>query len=445
MRPYRFAAAAALMLGACAFAGDSSDKPTSKKSTAVVAAPARLREVLPGWLQIGGQVRARFDDPRGIGYNPDAGDGYYVERIRLDIMVRPVPQLRFYAQAQDSRAWGYSNRTVLNSVHNPVDWRQGYVDYVSSETRGVQLRIGRQEMRLGAGRLVDSSDWSNVSRTYDAARLALFRPGVRVDLIAGSPVLIDQCRFDRHKAGEHLYAGYGSLTKLVPRGNLQPYLLARTSLYAAPETGKAGDAHLYTAGVRLDGKLPARLDYAVEVAKQWGPWSSDRISAIGGMYSLGWTVRPAGWKPRVSLDGHHASGDSDAKDGRRGTFDQMYAGNHSFLGITDQFGWKNMRMVKGGLEVAPCKKCKVSTDFREIYLATTQDGLYAANGTRSVLNRKATSRHVGSEADVTVLYQFNRVWSAGIGVGRVFAGAYLAQSSKGSDYTFPFMTLSGKF
>jgi len=447
MQPYRFVAAAVLMLGFSVFAGDSPDKPVAPKSSAAApAAPANpLQELLPGWLQIGGQVRGRFDDPRGIGYTADLSNRYYLERIRLDIALRPLAQLRFYVQAQDSRAWGYDNRAVLNSVQNPVDLRQGYVDYQSNESRGVQIRVGRQEMRLGAGRLVDSPEWSNVSRSYDAARLALFRPGVRVDFVAGSPVLIDQGRFDRHKAGEHLFAGYGSLTRLVPRGNLQPYLLARTSLYATPEIGQPGDAHLYTAGLRLDGRLPARFDYAVEVAKQWGTWANDRISAIGGMYSLGWAVRTAGGKPRLTLDAHHASGDGDAKDGTRGTFDQMYAGNHGFLGITDQFGWKNMRMVKGGLEVAPCRKCKVSTDFREMYLATTQDGLYAGNGTRSVLNRKATSRHVGSEADVTLSYQFNRVWSAAIGLGRVFAGAYLAQSPKGRDYTYPFFTWLGKF
>ena len=144
MRPYRFATAAVLMLGASAFAGDSPDKPvTPKNSTAAPAAPANpLQELLPGWLQIGGQVRGRFDDPRGIGYNPDVSNGYYVERIRLDIMVRPVAQLRFYVQAQDSRAWGYDNRAVLNSVQNPVDLRQGYVDYLSNESRGVQIRFG---------------------------------------------------------------------------------------------------------------------------------------------------------------------------------------------------------------------------------------------------------------------------------------------------------------
>jgi hypothetical protein len=437
------------MVFVSAFASDTPDKPAEAKTNpaapAKAAAAGPLQEWFPGWLQIGAQVRGRLDGPTGLGYTPGVSNDYYLERVRLDILVRPIAQLRFYAQTQDSRAWGYDNRAALNSVHDPLDFRQGYVDFLSNESRGVQVRFGRQDITLGAGRLVSSPDWSNVSRSFDAARLALFRPGIRMDFIAGSPVLIDPGRMDRHKPGEHLYASYVSLTKLVPRANLQPYLLARTTLNAAPESGKAGDARLYTAGVRLEGKLPARFDYAVEVAKQWGPWSSDRISAVGGMYTLGWVVRPTGLKPRLTLDAHHASGDGDAKDGTHGTFDQMYAANHNTMGITDQFGWKNMRMAKAGVEFSPCKKCKVGTDFREMYLATIQDGLYAGNGTRSVLNRKATSRHVGSEADVTAFYQFNKVWSAGIGVGRVFAGAYLAQSSKGGDYTYPFLTWTGRF
>ena len=172
MRSYRFATAAVLVLVVTAFAGDSSDKPAAPKtSTAAPAASSNpFQELLPGWLQIGGQVRGRFDDPRGIGYNPDVSNGYYVERIRLDIMVRPVAQLRFFVQAQDSRAWGYDNRAGLSSVQNPVDLRQGYVDYLSNETRGVQMRIGRQEMRLGAGRLV-------IRRTGPTSAAVTTRPG----------------------------------------------------------------------------------------------------------------------------------------------------------------------------------------------------------------------------------------------------------------------------
>jgi hypothetical protein len=316
---------------------------------------------------------------------------------------------------------------------------------LARNARGVQLRFGRQEIRLGGGRLFESPDWSNVGRSYDAVRVAAFRPGVKLDLLAGSPVLIDPCKTDRHKPGEHFYVGYLTLTKLVARASIQPYLMARTSRNAVPEAGPAGDARLYTAGVRWEGKLPARLDYAAEVVRQWGPWSGDRISALAGTYTVGWTTSTSGWKPRLTLDVNHASGDGRAGDGTRGTFDQMYAGNHNSLGITDQFGWKNMRMAKVGIELAPSKKWKATGDFREMYLATTQDGLYTGNGTRAVLNRGAHSRHVGAEADLTMVYQFNRVWSAGTGVGRIFAGAYLAESSKGGDYTYPFLFWPGRF
>ena len=62
-----------------------------------------------------------------------------------------------------------------------------------------------------------------------------------------------------------------------------------------------------------------------------------------------------------------------------------------------------------------------------------------------VLFAKAASRHVGAEADVVGSYQFSKVWSGGMGVGRVFAGAYLKQSTKGADYTYPYITWSGRF
>src|SRR5947208_969101 len=107
MRCFGISTAAVLVLRVSAFAGDSATPPAASKPAATrtaAAAPAvtpgLLHDVLPGWLQIGGQVRGRFDGPSGIGYNPDVINDYYVQRVRMDLLVRPVAQLRFYVQAQ---------------------------------------------------------------------------------------------------------------------------------------------------------------------------------------------------------------------------------------------------------------------------------------------------------------------------------------------------------
>jgi hypothetical protein len=404
-----------------------------------------LQEVLPSWLQIGAQTRARFENPLSLGFVPDAADSYFLSRVRLDIGVRPVRQVRFYVQFHDSRAWGYDTRSSLASFQNPLDWRQGYAEYTSNEARGVQLRFGRQEIQFGAGRLVGAPDWSNTGKSFDAARVALYRPGYRADLVAGSVVQVDARRSDRHKPGEHLYGGYGSLTRWVKAANIQPYFFLKTALNCAPERGVPGDGNVFTAGFRWEGTLPGRFDYAAEYAGQWGSWSSDTIRATAGAYTFGWRPTASSLKPRLSLDFAHSSGDGNAKDGTRATFDQLYASNHNSMGITDQSGWRNVRMPKVAFEMNLTPKLKVLADFREIYLATLQDGFYNGAGTRTVLNRAATSRHVGAETDLVTTYQVSKTMTVGAGLGHMFAGAYLRQSTKAGDYTYPYLMWVNRF
>ncbi len=446
MKSIRLAAVVAL----AAITITAGDLPVAAPTPAPAPKPAvtsvgLLQEVLPSWLQIGAQTRVRFENPVGLGFVPDAEDSYLLNRVRLDIGVRPIRQLRFYTQFGDSRAWGYDTRSSLASFQNPLDWRQGYAEYTSNESRGVQLRFGRQEIQFGIGRLVSAPDWSNVGRSFDAARVALYVPGYRADLIAGSVVQVDAHRFDRHKPGEHLYGGYGSLTRWVKAANIQPYLLLKTAMNCVAERGGAGDCNVYTGGFRWEGTVPGRFDYSAEYAGQWGNWSSDRIRATAGAYTFGWRLNASTLKPRLSIDFTHASGDSNAKDGSRGTFDQLYAGNHNLTGITDQAGWRNVRMPKVGFDMNLTPKLKAIVDFREIYLATLQDGFYSGSGTRLLLNRSATSRHVGAETDLVTTYQVSKTMTVGAGLGHMFAGAYLQQAGKGGDYTYPYLMFVNRF
>jgi hypothetical protein len=151
---------------------------TSTAPTVAAPAPANaLQELLPGWIQVGGQIRGRLEGPSvsattpmsvtiTTGAGPPGHPGL------------PDGQLRFYVQAQDLRAWGYDNGAALSSYQNPVDLRKGYVDYRSNESRGVQCRLseghpGRAaplRRFSGAFRRRPNRDFDNRSHTDHGSR-----------------------------------------------------------------------------------------------------------------------------------------------------------------------------------------------------------------------------------------------------------------------------------
>ena len=282
-------------------------------------------------------------------------DNYYASRLRVELGFKPTSWLRFFAQAQDTRVGAYNKSPAPNTLYDPLDLRQGYVELNFEGKTSVRFCAGRQEMAFGAERLIGPADWG-ISRTFDALDLTLSAGRVKADLIAGSAVLIDPTCFDPHKPGEHFYGAYGSLRRVLPGMNIEPYLLFKQTLNVKSETAAFGDALVISPGARVFGTAPGRIDYTVEVVAQRGSYSSDKVRALGDSAVLGWTLFDVAVKPRLSVEYNYASGDATAKDGERSTFDQFYPSNHSYYGMIDQFGWKNMKNAPAGFDFLPFKK-----------------------------------------------------------------------------------------
>ena len=397
---------------------------------------------LPSWLQVGGQVRGRFENPSGTSFTSNNPDAYYASRIRLDLGIKPTSWLRFFAEAQDARVGAYNTAPAPTTLYNPMDLRQGYVELTYEGPVSLKMRAGRQEMLFGGERLIGPADWG-VSRTFDALDLAISRGRFKVDLFAGSAVAIDNTRFDRHKPGEHFYGAYGSIKNVIPGMTVEPYVLFKQNLLIKSETAVLGDALVASPGMRVTGKLRGRFDYTIEGIVQHGTYSSDNVTAHAYTACLGWTMSKSAWKPRFSVEYNYASGDPTQKDGSRNTFDQFYPSNHVYYGMIDQFGWKNLKNFRAGFDFMALKKLKIRTDYNDFNLATIQDSLYNSAGSAAVLNRKATSPHIGWELNTVALYQFNKYWKFGAGLGHLFAGEYLKQSSYGFGYTYPYLMFAG--
>jgi hypothetical protein len=401
---------------------------------------------LPSWMSLGGQIRGRFEAPSGTSIINHTSESYYASRLRATLGIQPTSWLRFFAEAQDARTAGYGAPIAPTTLYNPIDVRQLYFAVGHKEDGAVtwSFRAGRQELSFGGERLIGPADWG-ISRTFDALDLTVGLKNVKVDLLAGSAVQIDDTRLDRHKPGEHFYGAYGSWKNAAPHVNLEPYLLFKENLKIKSETGVVGDALVVSPGIRGYGTLPARFDYVGESILQRGTYSRDHVAAYGYSGVLGWTIADVKWKPRLSAEYNFASGDKKNKDGERNTFDQFYPSNHGYYGMIDQFGWKNLKNLRAGFDFKPLAKLSLRSDFNEFYLASRQDSLYGSSGTSVVLNRKATSSHIGSETNTVGLYQWTKIWKFGAGYGHLFAGDYLKQAKASFGYSYPYVMMVGSF
>jgi len=429
-------------------ASDTSQPPqqpaSPNKSSGILLVDTVHSDSLPAWLQLGGQIRGRFEDPSGTSITSSSWDAYYLSRIRLDLGIKPARWLRFFAEAQDARVAAYRISPAPSSIYNPLDLRQGFVEVKLEGTASITVRAGRQELAFGGERLIGPADWG-ISRTFDAVDVRISHGRARVDFFGGSAVLVDPTRLDRHKPGEHIYGAYSSIENVLPGINVEPYALFKQTLRVKSELAVIGDALIASPGVRVFGRTPGRFDYIAEFVVQRGSYSSDKVAAMATSLVTGWTVNRSPYKPRISVEYNYASGDRSNKDGTRNTFDQLYPSDHPYYGMIDQFGWQNMKNVRAGFDLSVTKKLKLRTDFNEFYVATVQDALYSSSGSPAVLNRKATSSHVGSEINNVALYQWSKIWQFGAGYGHLFAGEYLKQSKAAFGYTYPYVVFVGNF
>jgi hypothetical protein len=91
------------------------------------------------------------------------------------------------------------------------------------------------------------------------------------------------------------------------------------------------------------------------------------------------------------------------------------------------------------VDLRPIRRLQLKVSYRDYWLANVSDGLYNAAGTQIVLNKKATSNHVGQGVDTMAVIAMNGKTSFGIGVGILSPGAYLIQTKKTSGFVYPYL------
>lgn len=413
-------------------------------STAPKATPGTPNP-FPSWFNLNVFYRGRVESTRSIAVRASEYDRYYLNRLRMRATFTVSPNLEIVGEGQDSRVGYYDGVGVPKNMRNVFDLRQAYLDVHATNGKDWRLRAGRQEIAFGDGRLVASSDWGNVNRTYDIVRGSVARGRAKVDVFGGFVVQTEPDIFDERKPGEHFYGAWGVIDKVAPSTAVEPFVVVKYNETVVGEDAVIGDSTLVSVGTRVTSKLWNRVDTATDVIVQQGTFANDDILGWAFHQSLGMSFAKTMWKPRVVVDYATASGDTDPKDGRRQTFDSLYPSNHNRYGLADQVGWRNVHFASLQADATPRKWLKVGAATSQFFLGSVNDGLYASSGTRVVLNRKATSRNVGLEVDGWFQWTISKELSLAGGLSALLPGRYLEESTDGRILWAPYVFWNVKF
>jgi hypothetical protein len=400
---------------------------------------AKLNQALPRWFHLGGEYRGRLEGPTGIEFT-GTNDFYLLDRLRINLRIQPKEWLLFYGEVQDARIFFNHHNPNTNPFENKWTLWQAYSQVGSSEAGWVDVLAGREALRFGDERVIGPSEWLNVGRTFNVARVDLHHPGYKVSVFASSVVPGDNSDLHNAVPGNNLYGVYGSFQNVVPKADFEPYVFWRVAPVSSelPETLNRGHLNEVTIGLHWKGALPATFDYDTEFDGQTGSLGASSIAAWAGYAGLGKTFLKVAASPRVFLEGNYASGTKNPNGHDWNTFDQIYPSNHDKLGFADEIGRRNLVQFRTGVEEEPTRKWKLKQQFESFWLATSNDNFYASSGAISVAAHPGAGRHIGNELDLVAEYQVDKGLSFGFGYARMFAGQFLNTTTPGHDYNYPY-------
>ena len=391
-----------------------------------------LSRGLPEWLNLGLEARFRQEAHRDEVVFAEPDDSFGLARSRISLSGRPSERVRFFVETQDSRIGWRAPGSENSTTEDPLDLRQAWVELGPERDGPVKLRLGRQMIRFGGERLFGERRWSNLSPTWDAARLTLSRGASAVDVFSMSMTEPDR-GFDRPFPADgpgNVHGAYGSLGWVIPRASVEPYLFYVARPRNGAEQDFGPDSGAWSGGVRIAGEAGQGWRYEAEWTEQRG--HARRTVLRGGMgavqVSYGKQTWP--WATRIYGEHEYASGDHDPNDRRITTYDSLFTARRLHLGLINYVGRRNVRAWQTGVETHPRDSVRLRVDAHGFWLASRMDGLYSPDGTVAVAapSGGAGSSRAGEELDFTLLWAPSRHWELDAGAMRFFSGPFVRQA-----------------
>jgi len=399
-----------------------------------------LRNRTDDWyLTIGGEAREVWEQIGNDNWGQQPYmNGYLNERYMLSLDAHYGKHVRWFVELK-SGLNSYRIGGPRPIDEKKLDFQAGFLELGTSKgANSVALRVGRQELEYGSGRLIDVREGPNVRLSFDGFMVKSKIDSWQIDGFAVRPDLDKPGFFDN--AQNHAVGFWGVYaTRTLPRKmSLEVYYLGLDRRQAAFERGTAREVR-HSLGARISRTIATErsgLDFDYEGLWQFGTFGSGNIRAWTVASETGYRFPRVPLKPRFSAKADISSGDHPATN-TLGTFNPLYPkGNYFGVLATTGPGPINFIDVHPHVETSVPHNVSLSFDWIFQWRQSLDDGVYAVPGFLIRATDGSRARFVGNRPGTEIRWQANRhVWfQADYGI--FYAGSFLKQTQPGRSLNY---------
>jgi hypothetical protein len=395
---------------------------------------------------LGGDVRLQSEFYRDELWGANPGSDLSLQRrVLLHAGLIAGQEWRFFGELQHA---GYGGRRYPSAPveRDDLDLQQAFVEYAfsarnSSTLSSSLLRLGRQELSYGAGRIVSVREGPNARRAFDGALLRLESDKRTSDWAIAKPVRTDPGLFDNGHDDETLWLLHVA-SRLQDGTLLDVYLVGydrKNSVFAAV-SGEEARASL---GARYAfGGSPLTGD--IEVTLQGGRLRSAARSLDIEAWSVSSTLRYAiaGSDPQltVGLESGISSGDSDPGDAKLQTFRAPHPPGRYF-GSATELGPGNLAGLRPFITVKLTESFEIEPRAQFYWRMQASDGLYSPPGRVVRAPAPANRSFVGWEPGLAATVRLSPQATVGATLARFINGGFFDGSGRNKDITYADVTV----
>lgn len=377
------------------------------------------------YMSIGGEARYEYVDFNNedwgrfnVGHN-----NFLLQRYDLHADIHLGKTFRIFAQLRSALEDGRTNgargidEDQLNVQNLFLD-----VNVWQQKDKKITIRVGRQELDYGSGRLISVREGPNARLYFTGGKLMYTSSRLSIDAFAMMADTVYTGVFDNKMSKQlNLWGAYSKI--IFPKaGNLDLYYLGFRRDASVFEEGIAPERR-HTIGSRL-WKYGGGFIYNLEAAYQFGTFGSGNINAWTGSIDIGYMFENMKFKPTINLRNDYISGDKNQGNGNLQTFNPLYP-KGGYFGFSPQVGPVNLIDIHPYATFDLLSNLKMQVDVVLNWRYSTQDGVYRPSGILNLRGSDSDEKYIGTAYLANFTYGINKYISVVSGIQYFKTGAFI--------------------